>query len=59
MSLVLDNPEIADKIIIDFLNRMDSTRNIAEDTAQSAKNAYNGKNDWVPYLYHVINDMQP
>ena len=53
MSLVLQDPEIADKVIIDYLNRMDATRKVAEDTAQLAKNAYNGKTNWTPYLYHV------
>ena len=53
MSLVMQDPEIADKVIIDYLNRMDATRKVAEDAAQSAKNAYNGKANWTPYLYHV------
>lgn len=53
MSLVLHKPAVADKIILDFLNRVDSTRKSAEDTANMAKNAYNGSANWVPYLYHL------
>lgn len=53
MSLVLHKPAVADKIILEFLNRVDSTRRSAEDTANMAKNAYNGDKNWVPYLYHL------
>jgi len=53
MSLVLHKPAVADKIILDFLNRVDSTTTLAEDTANMAKNAYNGNKNWVPYLYHI------
>lgn len=53
MSLVLHKPEVADKIILDFLNRVDSSRTIAESTANMAKSTYNGDKNWVPYLYHL------
>lgn len=53
MSLVLNKPEVADKIIVDFLNRVDSTRSIAESTASMAKAAYSGDKNWSPYLYHI------
>lgn len=53
MSLVLNKPEVADKIIVDFLNRVDSTRSIAESTANMAKAAYSGDKNWSPYLYHI------
>ena len=53
MSLVLHKPAVADKIILNFLNRVDSTRKSAEDTANMAKIAYNGNVNWVPYLYHL------
>lgn len=53
MSLVLDKPDVADKIILDFLNRVDSTKDAATTTATSAKTAYNGNKNWTPYLYHV------
>ena len=53
MSLVLDKPQVADKIILDFLNRVDSTLTTAESTKEMAKSAYNGSSNWVPYLYHI------
>lgn len=52
MSLVLHKPEVADKVILDFLNRVDSTKESADTTAAAAKAAYTGGN-WTPYLYHI------
>lgn len=54
MTLVLDEPQVADKIILDFLNRVDSTGASANSTKDMAKSAYNGSANWVPYLYHII-----
>lgn len=53
ISLTLQDPEVADKVIIDFLNRIDKTREQAQLTADSAKLAYDGSENWVPFLYHV------
>lgn len=53
MSLVLHRPEVADKIILDFLNRVDSTAESANATMEMAKGAYNGSGNWTPYLYHI------
>lgn len=53
MSLVLEKPDIADKIILDFLNRVDGTREAAESTAAIAKTDYAGNENWTPYLYHI------
>ncbi len=53
MSLVLDKPDVADKIILDFLNRVDSTKDTAATTAATAKNAYIANQSWTPYLYHL------
>ena len=53
MSLVLNNPQVADKIIVDFLNRVDGTRQAAESTSEMAKTAYTGDKNWSPYLYHI------
>ena len=54
MSLTLQDPDVADKIIIDFLNRIDKTRELAQTTADSAKYAYDGSENWIPFLYHVV-----
>ena len=53
ISLVLDEPQVADRIILDFLNRVDSTTTAANSTKDMAKSAYNGSKNWIPYLYHV------
>ena len=53
MSLVLDKPQVADKIILDFLNRVDNTSATAETTKEMALSAYNGSKNWIPYLYHI------
>lgn len=53
MSMVLNAPNIADKVIVDFLNRVDSSRTAAESAAEQAKSAYNGSSNWTPHLYHL------
>lgn len=53
MTLVLHKPQVADKIILDFLNRVDSTTAAAESTKETAKSAYSGGQNWTPYLYHI------
>jgi hypothetical protein len=53
MSLVLDKPQVADKIILDFLNRVDSTSATANSTKEMALSSYNGSKNWIPYLYHI------
>jgi len=53
MALVLHKPQVADKVILDFLNRVDSTRNAATTTADMAKSAYDGSQGWIPYLYQI------
>ncbi|MBR4017229.1 MAG: DUF3298 domain-containing protein [Oscillospiraceae bacterium] len=52
ISLVLHKPDVADKVILDFLNRVDTTRELAEATAELARTNYKPEN-WVPYLYHI------
>ncbi len=53
ISLILHKPDVADKVIVDFLNRVDSTRQAAKDVENMAKSAYNRTANWTPYLYHV------
>ncbi len=53
MSLVLNKPEVADKVILDFLNRVDSTKESADSVANMAKSVYSGSQNWTPYLYHI------
>jgi len=53
MSLIHPTPDVANKIILNFLNRVDSTRSLAQATAASAASVYNGGSNWVPYMLHV------
>ena len=53
MKLILNNEQIADKIILDFLNRVDTTRIPANSIGESAKTAYKSAKDWIPYLYSI------
>ena len=53
MALVLDKPQVADKIIIDFLNRVDQTTAAAKNVESMAVSMYQGSSTWVPYLYHI------
>lgn len=54
LSLTLPESEIADKIIIDFLNRLDVTSKNAQDVFQLAKSNYRGSNNWTPYFLQSI-----
>ena len=52
MMLTLPDPDVADKIIIDFLSRIDSHTDSAEAVLSAAKANYNDSADWTPYLYN-------
>lgn len=53
MSLVHDNPDSADKIILDFLNRVDKTHRAAEDVSAQAEANHTNSANWIPYFYNV------
>ena len=53
MALVMQDSDVADKIILDFLNRVDSTAEIADQLRQSATANYNSSQNWIPYLCQV------
>lgn len=50
ISLIAPDADVADQIIIDFLNRIDSTRAVAEEIHDLASQAYHGQELWNPYL---------
>ena len=57
MHLVLNNPEVADKVTNNFLNRLD----IEQDSAAvetAAKSAYTGNKNWTPYFYGLTYNPQ-
>ncbi len=53
ISLVLPAPEVADQIILDFLNRMDALTQQTQSTLESAKQAYKTAAAWNPYLLQL------
>lgn len=56
ISLITQDPDIADLVIIDFLNRIDATRLTADRICSMAQNAYAGQNNWSAYMSMVSFD---
>lgn len=54
ISLVLPEPEVADQIILDFLNRTDSMTRHAEAALAAAKQAYPSESQWQPHLLQML-----
>lgn len=55
MSLTLQDPDVADKIIVDFLGRFDSTQAAAQSLITDAKAAYSpGAANWYPYMCSML-----
>lgn len=57
MSLTLQDPDVADKVIVDFLRRFDSTQDAAQSLMADAKAAYSPNEEyWAPYLCSMLYD---
>lgn len=54
MQLIHPNASVADKVVLDFLNRVDAARIDAESILAAAKNDYTDDDTWHPYSYQVI-----
>lgn len=54
MQLILPDEEVADRVILDFLNRVDAARLDAESTLTAAQNDYQPEMNWFPYFYQII-----
>lgn len=54
MQLTMRDPEVADAIILDFLNRVDSHSDAAEAVRQSALSADTSAPYWSEYLYDLV-----
>lgn len=54
MSLTFPDPQVAHKVTLEFLNRVDATQNEANNTLNAAQNAYQQTEQWIPYFYRVI-----
>ena len=54
ISLILPDPEIAERIIVDFLNRVDAAQSQAETIKVAAIERYDNSAQWTPYLNQII-----
>lgn len=54
MQLTMRDPDVADKIILDFLNRVDTLTADADTVRQAAEAAYTADDTWVTYFHDVI-----
>lgn len=54
INLVVQDQQIADTIIIDFLNRQDKHHEIAVSVSDQALSDYNGNSDWTAYSFESI-----
>ena len=54
MDMIYEVPDVADKIILEFLNRVDASRSEAENILQAAQNDYASAEQWFPYFYRVL-----
>lgn len=56
IELIVSDPEVADSVIVDFLNRIDSTSAQAEQILNAAMSAYSSSDQWIPYLCQITFD---
>lgn len=54
MTLSLQDAAIADAILVDFLNRQDTSDGSATAMQQSAVSDYTGQEDWWPYSFRML-----
>ena len=51
--LVLNDPLVAEAILVDFLNRNDTSHVAVQNVRSAAQGMYDGPEGWTPYLYQV------
>lgn len=54
MYLTLQDQQIADQIIVDYLNRVSANNSVSEELAAQAQEAYTGATDWNPHFFESI-----
>jgi len=54
MQLLLPNDDVADKVILNFLNRVDAARLDAESILTAAQSDYAPDAVWYPYYYEIL-----
>ena len=52
--LTTQDQQVADAIIIDYLNRLDNSHAISSDLAEQVNAAYNGNENWTPYYFESL-----
>lgn len=54
LNLIFPDASVADKITLEFLNRVDATTAESESILQTAKTNYSANEEWIPYFYRVL-----
>lgn len=54
MSLILEDPQIAEDIFLQQLNLTDFENSSAASVLDAARQAYEGQSDWTPYAYSIL-----
>ena len=53
LNLILSDPTVADKVLVDYWNRTDFENSSARTVYDAAQTAYIGQADWSPYFYSI------
>ncbi len=53
IALWLPDAEVAHKIIVDYLERVNATRTASDSAKEQAKNMYTPDGNWVPYFHNL------
>ena len=54
IQLILPDADVAEKVELDFLNRVDIARLAADSVLTSAQNSYTDNSNWYPYSYQIL-----
>ena len=54
VALTLEDPQIADGIVLDLLNLADFENSAVQSVLKDAKSAYANQSDWIPYSYTTL-----
>lgn len=54
MQLILPNEDVADKVVLDFLNRVDASQTEADRILTAAQLDYDPNTSWFPYFYQIV-----
>lgn len=54
ISLILQDPQVADAVVIDFLNLTDYENASGKQLLADAKESYTSQTDWIPYSFSTV-----